>query len=169
MQPEGTSPHEAQPLCLQVLADEVKLTASGIGFTSQGGRLRGVVTTVVDGCTDAHVLYRTLAPPPDTVPIAKYALCLSLRCLARPAVHAIFAFVLTEGNISADFTVNLLLSAVTVVQSHDMSVFGIIMDGSSVNIKAFKMLLGGLGAMLWALRRLPVDELMRTHGRGTLG
>lgn len=127
---------------LQIVADEVKLTASGIGFTSQGGRLRGMVTTVAEGCTDIHDFYREIAAADDTTPIAKYALCIAVRCLARPSNNAIFAFVMTEGNIEANFCLNTLLSCLTLVQSHSMNVMSIIMDGSSVNIKVFKHLLG---------------------------
>lgn len=62
--------------------------------------------------------------------------------MARPSIHAIFGFVLTEGNIGAEFTTNMLMGAIDIVQSCDMNVFAIIADGSSVNIKSFKSLLG---------------------------
>jgi len=126
----------------QLLADEVKLTASGLGFSSRGGRLRGVVSTVADGCTDLHDFYRELEAADDTTPIAKYALCVAVRCLARPANNAIFAFVLAEGNLQSSFCLNTLMSCLSMVQSHGLNVMHIIMDGSSINIRVFKDLLG---------------------------
>jgi len=100
------------------------------------------VTTVESGCTDIHDFYREVVGAGDTTPIAKYALCVAMRCLGRPQTSAIFTFVLTEGNITAEFCLNTLLSSLTAVQSHGLPVMCIVMDGSSINIKVFKYLLG---------------------------
>ena len=117
------------------------MSASGFGFTSNGGRLRGVCTTV-EHCANLHDFFREIKAADETQPLAKYALCVAMRYLARPSKSAIFAFVMTEGNITASFTQNTLLSCISLVQSFGPNVFCVVMDGSSVNIRVFKQLLG---------------------------
>lgn len=129
------------------------MSASGFGFTSNGGRVRGVCTTV-EHCANLHDFFREIKAPDETSePLAKYALCVAMRFLARPSKSAIFAFVMTEANVSAAFTLNTLMSCISLVQSNGPNVMCVLMDGSSVNIRVFKQLLGAYFCLMHLRQR----------------
>jgi len=134
---EGRRPPLTQEL--ELAFDEVKLSC-GIAFSSMGGKLRGVATTARQE-PHLHDFFRTMSAEDDT-PIASYALCFAVRPMDYPQMSSIIAFVLAAGNLASEFTLSTLLAAITLVQSFDFIVNTVIADGSSINVRCFKDLIG---------------------------
>lgn len=117
------------------------MSTSGIAFPSMARAMRGNCTTGADS-SSMHDFHRELANADEDTPIAKYALSMRVRVIARPHINAVASFVMTEGNIDAVFVTTNLLSAIEAVQSYDLQVTLVLFEGSSVNLRAFKDLLG---------------------------